>query len=60
MSNPTDSNGQFVDRGPQYRPAIFYHNQAQKRIAEKAKQALDGSGLYDKPVTIEIRPFTTF
>jgi peptide methionine sulfoxide reductase msrA/msrB len=60
MTNPTDSKGQFANRGPQYRPAIFYHNEAQKRIAEKAKQALDGSGLYDKPVTIEIRPFTTF
>jgi len=60
MTNPTDSKGQFVDRGPQYRPAIFYHNDAQKRIAEQAKQALDSSGRYDKPVTIEIRPFTTF
>lgn len=58
--NPTDSNGQFVDRGNQYRPAIFYHNAEQKRIAEAAKEALDKSGRYDKPVTIEIVPFTTF
>lgn len=58
--NPTDSNGQFVDRGNQYRPAIFYHNAEQKRIAEASKEALDKSGRYDKPVTIEIVPFTVF
>ncbi len=58
--NPTDSDGQFVDRGNQYRPAIFYHNARQKRIAEASKEALDKSGRYDKPVTIEIVPFTRF
>ena len=32
--DPTDDQGQFVDRGRQYRTAIFYHNDEQKKIAE--------------------------
>ncbi|MBU2955011.1 peptide-methionine (R)-S-oxide reductase MsrB [Marinobacter sp. F3R08] len=60
MMNPTDLNGQFVDRGPQYRPTIFYHNSEQKRIAEAAKQALEASGVYDKPVLIPIEPLGSF
>lgn len=60
MMDPTDANGQFVDRGQQYRPAIFYHNDQQQRIAEKAKAELQASGVYDKPVVIEIVPFTEF
>ncbi|PCM44286.1 peptide-methionine (R)-S-oxide reductase MsrB [Marinobacter sp. ANT_B65] len=60
IMNPTDANGQFVDRGRQYRPAIFYHNDEQKRLAEVAKKELQASGLYEKPVTIEVTPFKTF
>ncbi|WP_445730388.1 peptide-methionine (R)-S-oxide reductase MsrB [Marinobacter mobilis] len=60
MMNPTDANGQFVDRGLQYRPGIFYHNAEQQRLAEAAKQALQASGRYDKPVVIEITPFEVF
>nr|WP_282433956.1 peptide-methionine (R)-S-oxide reductase MsrB [Marinobacter caseinilyticus] len=58
--DPTDANGQFVDRGQQYRPAIFYHNAEEKRIAEASKAALAASGRYDKPVVIEIVPFESF
>ncbi|HET8800001.1 MAG TPA: peptide-methionine (R)-S-oxide reductase MsrB [Marinobacter sp.] len=60
MMNPTDIKGQFVDRGQQYRPAIFYHNAEQKRLAEAAKQALEASGVYDHPVLIEIVPLKNF
>ncbi len=60
MMDPTDANGQFVDRGQQYRPAIFYHDAQQKRLAEAAKAELEASGVYDKPVVIEIVPFTEF
>ncbi len=60
MMNPTDANGQFVDRGQQYRPAIFYHNAEQKRLAEVAKKELQASGIYEKPVVIEITPLNTF
>jgi len=39
--DPTDSGGQFVDRGSQYRPAIFYHDDDQKRLAEESKRKLE-------------------
>ena len=58
--DPTDSGGQFVDRGSQYRSAIFYHNEEQKRIAEKSKKALDESGRFDKPIATEIREAAPF
>ena len=58
--DPTDSGGQFVDRGSQYRSAIFTHNEEQKRLAEKSKEALNRSGKFQKPIVTEIRPFTAF
>ncbi len=58
--NPTDSNGQFVDRGPQYRSAIFYHDEGQKKLAEKSKDEHAKSGRYDKPVVTEILKASTF
>ena len=58
--NPTDSKGQFVDRGPQYRPLIFYHNETQKQDAEKSKQDLSKNGVFKKPITTEIIPYSTF
>lgn len=60
MMDPTDDEGQFVDRGKQYRPAIFYHNDQQRRIAEHEKQQLANSGRFDEPVVIEITPLDTF
>jgi len=36
--NPTDDGGQFVDRGPSYKSAIFYHTEEQKRLAEASKK----------------------
>lgn len=58
--DPTDAKGQFVDRGQQYRPAIFYHDDQQRQVAESSRDALAASGRYDKPVVIEITPFSTF
>jgi peptide methionine sulfoxide reductase msrA/msrB len=58
--DPTDPGGQFVDRGPQYRSAIFYHDEGQKRSAEKLKEAFDKSGMYHKPVVTEIIKLTKF
>ncbi|KJS33429.1 MAG: methionine sulfoxide reductase [Desulfatitalea sp. BRH_c12] len=58
--DPTDTGGQFVDRGSQYRSAIFYHDTSQKALAEESKQALDRSGRFDKPVATEILPFEKF
>ena len=58
--DPTDSDGQFVDRGSQYKTAIFYHNDEQKRIAEESKVSLEKSGRYNKPIVTEIRGYTKF
>ena len=58
--DPTDRNGQFSDRGSEYRPVIFVETEAQRTAAQKSRQALDESKRYRKPVVIEILPSTTF
>jgi len=58
--DPTDAGGQFVDRGSQYRSVIFYHDEDQKRLAEKSKEALSKSGRLNKPIVTEILKFTKF
>lgn len=58
--DPTDSGGQFVDRGLQYRSVIFYHNEEQKRSAEKSKEALNKSKRFQKPIVTEISELTEF
>jgi len=58
--DPTDPGGQFVDRGSQYRSVIFYHDEEQRRLAEKSKEALAKSGRFDKPIVTEIIKFTKF
>ena len=58
--NPTDSGGQFVDRGSQYRSVIFYHDEEQRRLAEESKRELEASGVFDAPITTEIVKFTKF
>ena len=55
--DPTDSGGQFVDRGSQYRSVISYHDEEQKRLAEKSKEELNKSGRFDKPIVTEIIKF---
>jgi len=52
--DPTDQGGQFADRGWQYRTAIFYHDEEQKRLAERSKEQLSISGRFDRPVVTEI------
>ncbi len=52
--NPTDADGQFVDRGSQYRSAIFYHNDNQRLLAEQSKEKLAQSGRFDKPIVTKI------
>jgi peptide-methionine (S)-S-oxide reductase len=52
--NPTDGGGQFCDRGPQYRTAIFYHDDEQQRLADASKQKLDESGVLPKKVQTQI------
>ena len=49
-----------MDRGSQYRSVIFYHNEEQKRLAEKSKEELNKSGKFDKPVVTDIIKFSKF
>ncbi len=58
--DPTTLNRQGNDIGTQYRSAIFYHNEAQKAAAEKAKMELNDSGEFNHPIVTEIVPFTNF
>jgi len=52
--DPTDADGQFVDRGDQYRSGIFYLDARQKQLAEESKQQLEKSGRFHKPIVTEI------
>ena len=58
--DPTQVDGQFADRGKQYRTAIFYHDDEQKAQAEASKKKLEESGKFDKPIFTEIEAFTAF
>lgn len=58
--DPTDTNGSFVDRGSQYRSAIFTHNESQKNIAEASKQALANDQKFSKPIATQILPASVF
>lgn len=60
QTDPTDALGQFEDRGDNYRPVIFYNDEAQKQIAEKSKAALENSGRFSKPIVTTIEPASTF
>lgn len=58
--DPTDANGQFVDRGLSYTTAIFYETEEQQQAAEQSKQAIADSGKFTEPIVTMILPFTTF
>jgi peptide-methionine (S)-S-oxide reductase len=52
--DPTTLNRQGADQGTQYRSAIFYHNEQQKKLAEAYKAKLNSEKVFDKPVVTEI------
>ncbi len=58
--DPTDGGGSFYDRGPNYRPIVYYMNAAEKALAEKSKAALGASGVFKKPIVAEIRLASVF
>ena len=58
--DPTQENGQFADTGAQYRTAIFYHDEEQKRLAEVSKKELKNTGKFSKKIVTEIVPATPF
>ena len=57
--DPTTPNRQFCDIGSQYRPAIFYHDEEQKRLAEASKEEIQQAGGFDRVAT-EVMPASTF
>ncbi len=58
--DPTDANGQFVDRGKQYRPGVYYLNEQQKMAAKVALQTLEDSNRFKRPLATEIEQAGTF
>lgn len=58
--DPTDDEGQFFDRGSQYRTAIFYHNDEQRELAENSKKDLAASGRFKKTIVTKIIPAVDF
>ena len=58
--NPADPDGQFVDRGSQYRPGIFFHSQEQKDQAQASRDRLAASGRFTSPLKTEILPLGSF
>ena len=58
--DPTTLNRQGHDAGTQYRSAIFYHDDEQKKLAEHYKKELDASGAFDAPIVTEIVPYKNF
>lgn len=55
--DPTRNDGQFCDKGNQYRPVIFYHNEEQKALAEKSKAEMSKK---IQPILVEVLPAKTF
>ncbi len=60
MHDPTTLNRQVNDAGTQYRSAIFYHGEAQKKEAEAAVKRAQESGRWKRPITTEIVPAGKF
>ncbi len=60
IHDPTTLNRQGADVGPQYRSAIFTHDETQERIAREKIAALDASGVWGKPIVTEVTPFDIF
>lgn len=60
MHDPTTKNQQGNDIGSQYRSAIFYHDDEQKKTAEKVKERVGKSGKWKREVVTEIVPASKF
>ncbi len=58
--DPLALNRQFCDGGSQYRSAIFYHNDEQRRLAEESKQKIEQIKKFDRPIATEIVAATVF
>ena len=58
--DPTTRDRQFCDEGSQYRSAIFYHDEEQKRLAEESRAALEKNKPFPQPIVTEIVPAGAF
>lgn len=58
--DPTDEGGQFVDRGEQYTSRIFYHDEHQRRLAERSREALADTEVFDEKIVTPIEPIGSF
>lgn len=58
--DPGDPKGQFSDRGPQYRPVIYYADEGQRRLAEASRRRWAESGRFGRPIAVEILPASPF
>ncbi len=58
--DPTTQNRQFCDPGTQYRPAIFHHDETQRRLAERSKSSVMGSKTFSAPITTPIVKASVF
>jgi len=60
IHDPTTLNRQGNDVGPQYRSAIFYHNEEQREVAQKVIAELEAAEVWDNPIVTEVTPLGTF
>ena len=60
IHDPTTLNRQGADVGTQYRSAIFYHDDEQKRVAEEAIRDLEAEAVWESPVVTRLEPLTEF
>jgi peptide-methionine (S)-S-oxide reductase len=60
IHNPTTLNRQGADVGTQYRSAIFYHSQEQKKVAEQVIREIEAAGIWNLPIVTELTPFSEF
>jgi len=58
--DPTRDDGQFCDRGPQYRPAIFYSGETQHREAQASEKRIAASKPFPEPLKVELIAATRF
>ena len=58
--DPTTLNRQGGDEGTQYRSAVFYSNESQKKTAEDYKRQLEGARVYKDPIVTEISPLINY
>jgi len=58
--DPTRDDGQFCDNGPQYRPAIFYKDEAEKQAIIKSAQLIEKNKPFKESLKVEFIPASTF